>query len=146
MPRCGRPVSKRHLLALDPSEHALSQLCDGPRTVYLTLDTDSNGSGQQAAGALTKSPRTRHSHSPGLTARGHDPNSFFVSGAQGLMSFTACWRRLACEIPCNSTARSEQCPQSVSCGRYRPGSGGSIAIWIRSVSVAWPIPPCAACP
>jgi len=25
------------------------QLCDGPRTVYLALDADANGSGQQAA-------------------------------------------------------------------------------------------------
>jgi DNA primase len=57
------------------------QLCDGPRTVYLTFDADSNGSGQQAAQCLSRSLRKR-----GVTARmvslpdGHDPNSFFVQG------------------------------------------------------------------
>jgi DNA primase len=57
------------------------QLCDGSRTVYLTFDADSNGSGQQAAQCLSRSLRER-----GITARlvslpeGHDPNSFFVSG------------------------------------------------------------------
>jgi DNA primase len=57
------------------------QLCDGPRTVYLTFDADSNGSGQQAAHCLSRSLRDR-----GITARlvslpeGQDPNSFFVSG------------------------------------------------------------------
>ena len=57
------------------------QLCDGPRTVYLAFDADSNGSGQQAAQHLSRSLRER-----GITARlvslpeGHDPNSFFVQG------------------------------------------------------------------
>jgi DNA primase len=57
------------------------QLCDASRTVYLTFDADSNGSGQQAAQCLSRSLRER-----GITARlvslpeGHDPNSFFVSG------------------------------------------------------------------
>jgi DNA primase len=57
------------------------QLCDGTRTVYLAFDTDSNGSGQQAAQRLSGSLRER-----GITARlvslpeGHDPNSFFVGG------------------------------------------------------------------
>jgi DNA primase len=55
------------------------QLCDGPRTVYLTWDDDSNGSGQQAAQDLAGRLREH-----GLNARrvglpeGHDPNSFFV--------------------------------------------------------------------
>ena len=41
-----------------------------------------------------------------------------------LKSFNACWRRLACEIPCSSTAWTEQRPQPVSRGRTdRPGSG-----------------------
>jgi DNA primase len=59
----------------------LRQLCDGPRTVYLTFDADGNGSGQQAAQCLSRSLRER-----GITARlvslpeGHDPNSFFVGG------------------------------------------------------------------
>ena len=57
------------------------QLCDRPRTVYLTFDVDANGSGQQAAQALA--PRLR---AQGITPRrvllpsGHDPNSFFVQG------------------------------------------------------------------
>jgi DNA primase len=57
------------------------QLCDGRRTVYLAFDTDSNGSGQQAAQALACRLREQ-----GLNARrvrlpdGHDPNSFFVQG------------------------------------------------------------------
>jgi DNA primase len=57
------------------------QLCDRTRTVYLTLDADTNGSGQQAAQCLS-----RHLGEQGITARrvclpdGHDPNSFFVQG------------------------------------------------------------------
>jgi len=57
------------------------QLCNGPRTVYLTFDADGNGSGQQAAQCLSQRLRER-----GITPRvvslpeGHDPNSFFVSG------------------------------------------------------------------
>ena len=57
------------------------QLCDGRRTVYLAFDTDSNGSGQQAAQRLACRLGEQ-----GLNARrvclpdGHDPNSFFVQG------------------------------------------------------------------
>ena len=57
------------------------QLCDRPRTVYLTFDADSNGSGQQAAQCLSRKLQER-----GTPARlvslpeGHDPNSFFVQG------------------------------------------------------------------
>jgi DNA primase len=57
------------------------QLCDGPRTVYLAFDADSNGSGQQAAQRLACRLTEE-----GLNARrvflpdGHDPNSFFVQG------------------------------------------------------------------
>ena len=57
------------------------QLCDGPRTVYLTLDTDSNGSGRRAAQCLAQRLCQRN-----ITPRvvslpeGQDPNSFFVSG------------------------------------------------------------------
>jgi len=55
------------------------QLCGGTRTVYLTFDADTNGSGQQAAQELARRLREQ-----GLTAcrvslpDGHDPNSFFV--------------------------------------------------------------------
>jgi DNA primase len=57
------------------------QLCDRPRTVYLTFDVDANGSGQQAAQGLAHRLRaqdvtTRHV----LLPLGHDPNSFFVQG------------------------------------------------------------------
>jgi DNA primase len=57
------------------------ELCDGPRTVYLTFDVDANQSGQQAAVQLALRLSAR-----GITARrvllpqGHDPNSFFVEG------------------------------------------------------------------
>ena len=57
------------------------QLCDRPRTIYLTFDVDANGSGQQASQLLAHRLRTQ-----GLTTRrvllpeGHDPNSFFVQG------------------------------------------------------------------
>jgi DNA primase len=57
------------------------QLCDGSRTVYLTFDADSNGSGQQAAQHLSQRLRER-----GISVRlvslpkGHDPNSFFLQG------------------------------------------------------------------
>ena len=57
------------------------QLCDGARTVYLALDADSNGSGQQAAQWLAGRLRKQ-----GLIVRsvslpeGHDPNSYFVQG------------------------------------------------------------------
>ena len=58
------------------------QLCDGQRTVYLTFDGDANGSGQQAAQRLAHRLRAH-----GIATRrvllptGHDPNSFFVQGA-----------------------------------------------------------------
>ncbi len=57
------------------------QLCDQPRTVYLTFDTDANDSGQQAARELAHCLGVQ-----GITSRrvllppGHDPNSFFVQG------------------------------------------------------------------
>ena len=55
------------------------QLCDGPRTVYLAFDADTNGSGQQAAQSLACRLTEQ-----GVNVRtvalpdGHDPNSFFV--------------------------------------------------------------------
>jgi DNA primase len=58
------------------------QLCDSPRTVYLAFDADLNGSGQQAAQLLAGRLREQ-----GVNVRrislpeGHDPNSFFVEGA-----------------------------------------------------------------
>jgi len=64
---------------LTPSQ--FHQLCDHPRTVYLTFDVDANGSGQQAAQALAHRLQAQ-----GIIARrvllppGEDPNSFFVQG------------------------------------------------------------------
>jgi DNA primase len=57
------------------------QLCDGNRTVYLTFDADTNGSGQLAARAL--SDRLGEHGVAVLRVSlpdGHDPNSFFVQG------------------------------------------------------------------
>jgi DNA primase len=60
------------------------QLCDGPRTVYMAFDADSNGSGQQAARSL----RCRLTQE-GVKVRtvilpeGHDPNSLFVRAGDG---------------------------------------------------------------
>jgi DNA primase len=60
----------------------LEQLSDRYRTVDLTLDADLNGSGQHAAESLARQLVAR-----GLAVRqvvlpgGHDPNSFFVDGA-----------------------------------------------------------------
>ena len=57
------------------------QLCDHPRTVYLTFDVDANGSGQQASQQLA-----HRLCAQGIVTRrvllpdGHDPNSFFVQG------------------------------------------------------------------
>jgi len=58
------------------------QLCDGSaRTVYVTFDADTNGSGEQAAQRLARRLREQ-----GLNAcrvclpDKHDPNSFFVQG------------------------------------------------------------------
>jgi DNA primase catalytic core len=74
----------RHLtcsLGTHLNTHQFQQLCDRPRTVYLTFDVDINGSGQQASQQLAHRLRVR-----GIAARrvllpdGHDPNYFFVQG------------------------------------------------------------------
>src|SRR5208337_38798 len=59
--------------------YQFQQLCDRPRTIYLTFDVDANGSGQQASQQLAQrlcaqGIVTRHV----LLPAGHDPNSFFV--------------------------------------------------------------------
>jgi len=57
------------------------QLCDRPRTVYLTFDVDANGSGQKASQQLAQRLCAQ-----GIATRrvllpdGHDPNSFFAQG------------------------------------------------------------------
>ena len=61
--------------------YQFQQLCDRPRTIYLTFDADANGSGQQASQQLAHRLRAR-----GISTRrvlltdGHDPNSFCVQG------------------------------------------------------------------
>lgn len=58
------------------------QLCDGPRTIYIAFDDDANQSGQQATEHLA-----HRLVAQGISVRrivlpsGHDPNSFFVQGA-----------------------------------------------------------------
>lgn len=68
-----------------------AQLCDDPgRQVFIAFDSDANAAGQRAASKLA----TRL-HNAGLQSRivrlpeGHDPNSFFVSGATA-DDFTRC--------------------------------------------------------
>jgi len=57
------------------------QLCDAPRTVYLTFDADGNGSGQQAAQSLACRLREHSVNVRRVSLpEGHDPNSFFVQG------------------------------------------------------------------
>ena len=57
------------------------QLCDRPRTVYLSFDVDTNGSGQQASQQLAQRLCAQ-----GIVTRrvllpeGQDPNSFFLQG------------------------------------------------------------------
>ena len=74
----------RHLtcsLGTHLNRYQFRQLCDRPRTVYLTFDVDINGSGQQASQRLAHQLQVQ-----GIAARrvllpeGHDPNSFFVQG------------------------------------------------------------------
>jgi DNA primase len=55
------------------------QLCDGPRTVYLAFDADTNGSGQQAAQSLARRLTEQGVHVRTVALPdGHDPNSFFI--------------------------------------------------------------------
>ncbi|HEX8810425.1 MAG TPA: toprim domain-containing protein, partial [Terracidiphilus sp.] len=57
------------------------QLCNRPRTVYLTFDVDANGSGQQASQLLAHRLRAQGiATCRVLLPDGHDPNSFFVQG------------------------------------------------------------------
>ena len=61
--------------------HQFQQLCDRPRTIYLTFDVDANGSGQQASQQLAHRLRARGISTRGvLLTDGHDPNSFCVQG------------------------------------------------------------------
>jgi DNA primase len=68
-------------LGIHLNARQFQQLCDGPRTVYLSFDADANGSGPQASEQLA-----HRLGAHGIMARrivlpeGHDPNSFFVQG------------------------------------------------------------------
>lgn len=71
-----------HLNALQFRQLSADDGCDGRRRlVYLALDADANGSGQQAAQRLSQ-----RLHAAGINVRcvqlpdGHDPNSFFGAG------------------------------------------------------------------
>lgn len=71
-----------HLNALQFRQLCADDRCEGKRrTVYLALDADANGSGQQAAQRLSQRLRAE-----GITTwrvelpNGYDPNSFFVGG------------------------------------------------------------------
>ena len=58
------------------------QLCDGMRTVYLAFDADANGSGQHATQVLAhRLNQQRLTVCTVELPKGHDPNSFFVDGA-----------------------------------------------------------------
>jgi DNA primase len=62
--------------------YQLRQLSDGTRTIYLAFDADANGSGQRAAQTLAN--RLRGQRLKVCTVelpQGHDPNSFFINGA-----------------------------------------------------------------
>jgi DNA primase len=69
------------------------ELCDGPdRRVYIAFDQDDNQAGQRAAQALAQrleevGVAASILHLPG----GHDPNSYFLSGATA-RDFAACLR------------------------------------------------------
>jgi DNA primase len=72
----------------------LAQLADQPgRTVYIVFDQDENQAGQKASHQLAL-----HLHDAGIAARivqlphGHDPNTYFVSGATAA-DFTDCLER-----------------------------------------------------
>jgi DNA primase len=59
----------------------LQQLCDAPRKIYPTFDSDHNGGGQQAAARLCQTLRERNGEACLVRLpEGHDPNSFFVQG------------------------------------------------------------------
>jgi DNA primase len=61
--------------------HQFAQLSDCKRTVYLTFDADSNGSGQRAAQKLADRLREHGSVARKVALpEGHDPNSWFVRG------------------------------------------------------------------
>jgi DNA primase len=61
--------------------HQFQQLCDRPRTVYLTFDVDPSGSGQQASQRLAHQLQAQSIVARRvLLPEGHDPNSFFVQG------------------------------------------------------------------
>jgi DNA primase len=70
-----------HLNALQFRQLSADDGSGKNRTVYLALDSDDNGSGQQAAQCLSQ--RLRAERIATLRVKlpdGHDPNSFFVAG------------------------------------------------------------------
>ena len=58
------------------------QLCHGMRSIYVAFDADANGSGQRATQALAHRLREQRLKVCAVELpHGHDPNSFFVNGA-----------------------------------------------------------------
>ena len=122
------------------------QLCDGPRTVYLAFDADTNGSGQQAAQSLAGRLTEQ-----GVNVRtvalpdGHDPNSFFVRGRRcasvsvaagggAVMTFRVVHK------PSNNHVHDARIALS-----SRPPAvrlTGSTGTSTTKCSAAWPTPPC----
>jgi len=99
------------------------QLCDGTRTVYLTFDADTNGSGQLAAQAL--SDRLREQGVAALRVslpNGHDPNSS-SSRAVTRGSSKFFWRPLSNEVPRFPSAHIQQRTKSGSRCRTDHGPG-----------------------
>ena len=96
--------------------HQFRQLCDGPRTVYLAFDADTNGSGQQAAQSLACRLREQ-----GLNVRrvslpdGHDPNSFFVEGgdARQFQALLEAARAMTFRVIHQPSANQARCPYRV---------------------------------
>jgi DNA primase len=72
------------------------ELCDAPRTVYLTFDADGNGSGQQASRHLVQRLKGAaiEVYIVDLPP-GHDPNSYFAAGATAA-DFAACLQKAQC--------------------------------------------------
>ena len=124
------------------------QLCEGPRTVYLTFDVDANRSGQQAARAAgPSSPGARVS----LLAASSCPRATIPtpSSSRAAMhaSSSLSWRLRSHEVPRHLP---EDLPRA-HIARFRWSSrpparelAGSIVTWTASMSAAWPTRPCAA--
>lgn len=72
------------------------QICDAPRTVFVTFDSDANDSGQQASRQLVQRLHCAATEAYAVDLPpSHDPNSFFTAGATAA-DFTACLEAAQC--------------------------------------------------